>query len=89
LCCQGYERELSTGIFGGAVTNQSDRYNRGTTSVQLQGDASNAVLRAVGVGTLLGVGFVAANLEIGIGGPPHRKAQNAAEQQHRAEAQRE
>ena len=87
--CQGHERELSSGIFGGSVTNQSDRYNGGTASVQLQGDASNAVLRAVGVRTLLGIGFVAANLWIRIGYPSDRKAQHAAQQKHAAEAQRE
>ena len=88
--CQGHERELPTGIFGGSVTNQSDRYNGGTASVQLQGDASNAVLRAVGIRTLLGIGFVAANLGIRIGCPFDRKAQHAAQQQQQAaEAQRE
>ncbi len=71
------------------MTNQSDGYNGGTSSVQLQGDASNAVLRAVGIGTLLGIGFVAANLGIRIGSPPDRKAQHAAQQEQGAEAQRE
>ena len=87
--CQGHERELPTGIFGGSVTNQSDGYNGGTASVELQGDASNAVLRAVGIETLLGVGFVAANLGIRIGCTSDRKAQHAAQQQQGAEAQRE
>lgn len=71
------------------MTNKSHRYYGWTSSFELQGDASNAVLRAVGIGTLLGIGFVAANLGIRIGSPPDRKAQHAAQQEQGAEAQRE
>ena len=84
--CDGYERDLPTGIFGGAMTNESHRYNRWTPTLQLHGDASNAVLRAVDEGTLFCIRGVATNLEIWIGSPFYRKAQHAAQQEQGAEA---
>ncbi len=85
--CEGHERELPTGIFCVAVTNETHGYNGWTSSFQLQGDAISAVLRAVDEGTLLCIGFVAANLEIRIGRHTHRNAHHAAQQEHGAEAQ--
>ena len=87
--CEGHKRELFAGILGGALTNESHRYNGMTPSLQLQSDASNAVLRAVDEETPLRIGFVAANLQIRIGCPCYWKAQHAAQQDQGAEAQRE
>ena len=87
--CEGHKRELFAGILGRALTNESHRYNGMTPSLQLQSDASNAVLRAVDEGTLFCIRGVATNLEIRIGSPFYRKAEHAAQQEQGAEAQRE
>ena len=68
------------------MTNESHRYNGWTPTLQLHGDASNAVLRAVDEGTLFCIRGVATNLEIWIGSPFYRKAQHAAQQEQGAEA---
>ena len=67
--CDGHERDLPAGIFAGAMTNESHRYNGRTPSLQLHGDAINAVLSAVDEGTRVCIRLVAANLEIWIGSP--------------------
>jgi hypothetical protein len=71
------------------MTNESHRYNGWTPTLQLHGDASNAVLRAVDEGTLLCIRCIAANPEIRFGRYFYRKAQHAAQQNQGAEAQRE
>ncbi len=79
MSCIGHERDLPARIFAGAMTNEPHRYNRWTPTLQLHGDASNAFLRAVDEGTRVCIRLIAANFEIGIGSPFHRKAQHAAQ----------
>ena len=84
MLCEGHKGELSTGICAGSMTNETHGCDGWTPSLQLQGDAGNAVLRAVDEGTLLCIGFVAANLEIRIGSPFRLKDEHAAQQDQAA-----